>query len=407
MPTPSNIQALQAIMKGIASPSAVLGAGARRPFASEAVEFVERFGRKLLQEPEVRQFPELVALGYWARRSRIAKLRERFNLAYPLAFRYPRGLAFHVAPSNVDTMFVYSLLLSILAGNSNIVRISSRLGQQTDILLRILVTALEGAPLDLCRSFSVVTYPHDRCINDAFSSAAQMRIVWGGNQTVDEIRRSRLHPTATELVFPDRYSLAVMSAAEWMRSVDRQAVARAFVNDTLWFGQSACASPRALIWLGAPEAVAAATASFWPEVEAAATSANLPWVDSMATTKLLAEQNLAAAASVAILPMRSNRLRVIKVGLNEIRGSQAVADGFLRQTEILHLADLRHLIERDWQTVASFGIGRNEWECFFAAGDVRGIDRVVPFGSALDFDSIWDGIDILAAMTRIVSLCVA
>ena len=42
------------------------------------------------------------------------------------ALRFPRGLVFHVPPANVDTIFVYSWALSALAGNSNVVRISSR-----------------------------------------------------------------------------------------------------------------------------------------------------------------------------------------------------------------------------------------------------------------------------------------
>ena len=39
---------------------------------------------------------------------------------------FPRGLVFHVPPANVDTIFVYSWALSALAGNPNVVRISSR-----------------------------------------------------------------------------------------------------------------------------------------------------------------------------------------------------------------------------------------------------------------------------------------
>ena len=46
-------------------------------------------------------------------------------------------IAFHVTPANVDTLFVYSWVLSLLVGNANIVRLSSR---STPVRTRILET---------------------------------------------------------------------------------------------------------------------------------------------------------------------------------------------------------------------------------------------------------------------------
>jgi hypothetical protein len=34
---------------------------------------------------------------------------------------------------------------------------------------------------------------------------------------------------------------------------------------------------------------------------------------------------------------------------------------------------------------------------------VRGIDRVVPIGKTMDFDLIWDGYDLLAQLTRMIT----
>ena len=34
----------------------------------------------------------------------------------------------------------------------------------------------------------------------------------------------------------------------------------------------------------------------------------------------------------------------------------------------------------------------------------RGIDRIVPFGSALRFSAVWDGYDLLAELTRVTML---
>ena len=52
--------------------------------------------------------------------------------------RLGRGLLFHVAPSNVPTMFVYTYVIAILAGNANIIRLSTRRGETEAELCGIL-----------------------------------------------------------------------------------------------------------------------------------------------------------------------------------------------------------------------------------------------------------------------------
>ena len=37
-----------------------------------------------------------------------------------------RGLAYHIAPSNIPINFAYSLVFGLLSGNTNIVRLSSK-----------------------------------------------------------------------------------------------------------------------------------------------------------------------------------------------------------------------------------------------------------------------------------------
>jgi len=130
---------------------ALLNAAQMQPFSPIVIDFVESLGRALRTDPAIRKFPELVALGYWARGANIKRLHLRYAGAYPASVRMPRGLAFHIAPSNVDTIFVYSLLLSMLAGNTNLVRISSRAGEQSGHLLQVLERALTEADPATCR----------------------------------------------------------------------------------------------------------------------------------------------------------------------------------------------------------------------------------------------------------------
>ena len=34
---------------------------------------------------------------------------------------------------------------------------------------------------------------------------------------------------------------------------------------------------------------------------------------------------------------------------------------------------------------------------------IRGVDRIVPIGNALEIGTIWDGYDIITSLTRIIS----
>lgn len=375
------------------------------PFDPAVTAFIEELGRGLRRDPAARAFPELVALGYWARRATVTRLAERFHAAYPEAVRMPRGLAFHIAPANVDTIFVYSLLLSMLAGNVNIVRVSARGRAQTDLLTGLLGRALESADPEIVRRTTVVRYPHDAAITGALSRRADLRIVWGGDATVDAVRQSPLAPTGTELVFPNRYSVVVLDAAAWLAAEDRADLARRLINDTLWFGQMACSSPRALIWRGSEADTVAASAALWQALDVAAVETGLELEPADAVAKLLAEQDMATVGGVAVIETPSNRVRAVRQnGLSGLGVAPTASAGFFVEHRIDALADLAPKVARDWQTVTSHGISATEWRAFLATERPHGIDRIVPLGEALDFDALWDGVDLVAAMTRMTVL---
>jgi hypothetical protein len=85
----------------------------------------------------------------------------------------PRGTVFHLAPSNVDTIFVYSWMLSLLTGNQNIIRLSSKEQPQTKELLAILLDVLKDPAYALIAERTMLmTYEHDKQLTDFFRSIA-------------------------------------------------------------------------------------------------------------------------------------------------------------------------------------------------------------------------------------------
>ena len=85
-----------------------------RPFDDATMGLCAALSGRLLR---LRDHPEAVALGFWMRPAALTGMRARFEASIPHnQIAVPRGLAFHVTPANVDTMFVYSWVLSLLMG---------------------------------------------------------------------------------------------------------------------------------------------------------------------------------------------------------------------------------------------------------------------------------------------------
>ena len=68
------------------------------------------------------------------------------------------------------------------------------------------------------------------------------------------------------------------------------------------------------------------------------------------------------------------------------------------------LADLAPIVRRKDQTVSQFGFTSVELTAFARELAGRGVDRIVPFGAALNFSPIWDGYDLLAEFSRLVTV---
>ena len=73
----------------------------------------------------------------------------------------------------------------------------------------------------------------------------------------------------------------------------------------------------------------------------------------------------------------------------------------------LHIKDLNQLSEyvsKKCQTMSYFGFQKNELKRFILNNNLKGIDRVVPIGEALDIDFTWDGFDLIKTLSRTVSI---
>ncbi len=319
--------------------------------------------------------------------------------------RVPQGLVFHVPPANVDTIFMYSWVLSMLAGNSNVVRLSSRVSPVVEHLCSLLHDVLDAPEFATVRArVAMIRYGHDDEITATLSGRADLRIIWGGDGTIAAIRKSALAPAARDLVFADRWSLMALGA-ETVAALDEPglvAIAERVFDDVFWFDQMGCSSPRLCVWVGSVDAAKQAR-KLWTAVAAVARKRG--YVRGVA--ERLARE-LFVHRAVLDGPVTGRRdhdpLTILEVAhLDGLRRDHP-GGGVLYEVMSSSLAILDGWIARKDQTLTHYGIEHQQLVELVRRLGGRGIDRVVPVGRALKLARIWDGYDLAAELVRHVHI---
>ena len=177
-----------------------------------------------------------------------------------------RGFAFHIAPSNVPVNFAVSMTSSLLAGNATAVRISNKAFEQVDVICEAINSLLNESHEEMKPYLCIFRYEHDAAVTAELSSMCDIRVIWGGNATIDSIRKAPLPPRAIELAFADRHSIAVIDAAKYLEA-DKREIAKGFYTDTYYTDQNACSSPRLVVWKGIKEEAEKACTIFWETLQ--------------------------------------------------------------------------------------------------------------------------------------------
>lgn len=369
------------------------------PFQVTVLEFVQALSKRLVR---VKGVPEIVALGYWLRKAHIHEMHESWIIETVGKVIRPRGTIFHIAPSNVDTIFVYSWMLSLLAGNRNVIRISSKETELNE-LLHIIVGILEQVQFqEIANRTIICTYGYEEKATELLSAVCHTRVIWGGDDTVSKIRQIPLAPMANELAFPDRFSQAVVHASIFnkLNDVERKQLLEQFYNDVFWFDQMACSSPRLVTWVGEEKVVSNAQQLFWQSFEQVIQSKQYELLAATQVLKLTTSLWMATEQDVQEVKSTPYFSRIAFNDLySKVRERHCGGGLFFERTVSNLIVASEAIIDKD-QTLTYFGFTRDEIITFVDSISTRGIDRIVPIGQALNFDSTWDGQNFLKSFTR-------
>ena len=376
------------------------------PGDERVIEALSRIGEKLMTRQVSREFPDLVPLGFFLRKRRLQKLAQSLREHSQGRISVPRGTIFHVPPANVDAVFAYSWALSFLSGNANIVRVSDRRGPSAAFLLSVILEVLNEVSPEVANSQIFVSFNRSDLIIEKLSMLADMRVFWGGDETVSSLRSSNCKPSCRDLLFPDRFSMAVINSEGWLLQTKEEcnAGAQLLFNDAYWFNQAACSSPRALVFVGSKEANSLASFSIANE------SIRFELVKSIAEDASLHMDRYTGGID-AIMDGSILRMDEVAEGITYLFPAEGQPiDRKFRGTGtfivigITKLEDLAKYVTRKDQTLVHFGFSLEDLENCAQFLNGIGIDRMVPLGSALSFDEVWDGEDFLAEFTRIVTI---
>ena len=369
------------------------------PFSDTITDFLNALSKNLLSKPQTKAYPDVMTLAFWMRKASMIHLKNRFVVDDLI--RLGRGVVFHIAPSNVAVNYAYSFITGLVCGNANVVRLPSKDFAQVDIINNAINEVLEVYP-NLKPYIALVHYGHDNAINDAMSAMADVRVIWGGDNTITEIRNSPLKARAAEITFADRYSLAVIDADTYLKIDNKSKVAIDFWNDTYLSDQNACTSPRVILWLG--EKKEEAKAEFWHHVnnlvEKQYEIYGVQVVNKLTSRSLLA----VAKDGVKVEHAEDNlitRVHVEKldVDLMEFKDNS----GYFIECDGESVFDLKDICnDSRCQTISYIG-DKHMFKQLLTSG-ISGVDRVVPMGKTMDFDFIWDGNNLFERMTRTIAI---
>ena len=374
-------------------------------FSEDVISYLNILSKEINKDPLTRNYPDVATFAFFCRKANINQLKKKHYNENQL--RLGRGLAFHVAPSNVPVNFAYSLVSGLLSGNANIVKVPSKPFEQIDIIGRAMSRIAGSKQISLIsdRVFLVKYDRKDEKVTEELSSICDVRIIWGGDDTINNIRKHSIPPRSFDITFADRYSISVINADEYVNEQKQEKLGIGFYNDTYLFDQNACTSPYLLIWLGSPESVDNAKQKFWRNIHSLVKNQyEISSVSAIEKLTIMYDHAI-SSANIKNISTDDNLLvrveaEVLDIGVEKFQGSC----GYFIEYHAESLNSIKKIISEKYQTLSYYGVPQKLLLEFMEHDSPKGIDRIVPIGRTMEFDLDWDGYNITNSLSRAVCL---
>ena len=315
---------------------------------------------------------------------------------------FPLGIVGHWPAGNVEIQPMLSMTCALLGGNAALVRIPRGLAGLSQILMEKLA---ESDPEELLmRRIFLAPFDHGRRdLHEAMARVVDGAMIWGGHESVLEVRSLPFPHWAHLAVFGPRMSVAAMDAASWTNPVDREAWCTRIARDVWQFEQQACSSPQVLFLEKDSQCSAGEFLSHLKKAFEAENRAHprrdIPAGLTSAITRARASWLLEDVEHSAAFPKNPDWTLLFGKGSEVPQPTQG------KTLTVLEADNLLDVVAKFDGNIQTLGLGMadpgKEREIIELAGR-RGVDRIVKLGRMHVFSSPWDGVDIIRPMVRIV-----
>ena len=374
-----------------------------RPFSEDTIEFLAALSEKLRETTNLHKMPDVATFAFWCRKEHLKQLKEKYKIHG--SRRLGRGVSLHFAPSNIPMLFAFTMTAGLLAGNSVIVRLSQKETIQESVFILAMVELLEKDFPQFYERIVLCRYKHEKIITDYLSSLCDVRVIWGADTSVNEIRKSPLPVRAVELPFASRGSAAFFEAEKVLSTEELDMLVQNFYNDTYLNDQNACSSPQIIFWCGNCDQVRKAQERFWETLYQHLTEKKYQIPETFAVQKLDSALMMAVDFEGIQIIRHENRIVRVQVPkLCESMWNYTVPGGFFIESQGNSMKDMKGIFSHYCQTVCVYGKDRGDIMDTLIKWRVSGVDRIVPVGHALDFSLVWDGFNLIESMSRQIDI---
>jgi hypothetical protein len=161
--------------------------------------------------------------------------------------------------------------------------------------------------------------------------------------------------------------------------------------------QNACSSPQLIYWLNANDEV---KDKFWNHVYLIVKE-KYDLQDSVAISKhAQVFINAIQLDNISIINKDNLLYRIKLKSLPENPERFRGKGGYFFEFDLNNFEELYTKVNAKYQTVTYFGIDLDKFKKGIIKNNLKGIDRVVPIGKAMDIGVFWDGHDLVRELSR-------
>lgn len=385
-----------------------------RPSQQRVIEFLNTLSHELFNLVSDSKDPEITALAFWLRKGNILPLMNERNdvTNTQRATKRARGVVFLMPPTNVGLLFCYQMALALLTGNKVIIRLSPQTPKNAFTLCNVITALLrQDEHQEIVKSILVLSYNHQKEITEHISQNCDLRLIWGGDKTVQKIRKIPLAPKAMDVSFSDRFSWVIINTKKflYLEETKKIALAQKLRNDITLFDQQACTSPKILCWIGTEDERKQSSEILRKNLELLSNQASY---DIDLANIVEKQENLYSLMAL----LTDNKLHLIPTDISFLTIKTITKEdllkihdfnrgnGILIEAGVKAMSELMPMISPKEQTLSYYGYTLEELNTFSAGTNGPFFDSLVPIGKAHTFSHVWDGYNLFDLYQRDVRI---